>query len=380
MKSLNILSAIYVLSASAFGIAIAIQRNPDVAEAANRAGQAVWPAIERSAGIVDENAVQPALQSLVEAEALFFGAFDPPRISVAASTPARNAIGKISPNVVAAHQAKRRARKFAAPPPLRPTIAETESPQIARVDTAKPDLTLVPNRTNATTASASRRNLYASSAGNISRVMRRLKNNLTTEMLQNFKLFLYVSKADHGPWAQRMYVFRKRANGNLNLLYNWPVSTGREMVEFAPNGQRAPSFTPKGYYELDPGRMYKHHTSGQWGTPMPYAMFFNWENNGLRTGLAIHGATGSDAALLGRRASAGCVRLAPENAALLFNLIRANYKGLAPRFAFDRRTASMSNDGFLMRDAQGRVKFAEGYEVLVFIEDYGGNNVVAAVF
>ena len=33
-----------------------------------------------------------------------------------------------------------------------------------------------------------------------------------------------------------------------------------------------------------------------------------------------------------------------------------------------------------VQDAQGRVKFAEGYKVLVFIENYGGNNVVAAVF
>ena len=210
--------------------------------------------------------------------------------------------------------------------------------------------------------------------------MLRLKDSLTTEMLQNFELFLYVSKADSGPLAQRMYVFRKQASGDLNLLYNWPVSTGRELVEFAPNGQRAPSFTPRGYYELDPGRMYTHHISGQWGSPMPYAMFFNWENHGRQTGLAIHSATGEDIALLGKRASAGCVRLAPENAALLFNLIRTNYKGLAPRFAYDRRTASMSNDGLLMHDAQGHVKFAEGYKVLVFIENYGGDNVVAAVF
>jgi hypothetical protein len=177
-----------------------------------------------------------------------------------------------------------------------------------------------------------------------------------------------------------MYVFRKQGSGDLNLLYNWPVSTGREVVEFAPNGQRAPSFTPQGYYELDPDRMYKHHTSGQWHSPMPYAMFFNWEVGGMQTGLAIHSATGEDISLLGKRASAGCVRLAPQNAAALFNLIRTQYKGLAPRFALDRRTATMSNQGLLMHDAQGNVKMAEGYKVLVFIENFGGNNVVAAVF
>jgi hypothetical protein len=100
----------------------------------------------------------------------------------------------------------------------------------------------------------------------------------------------------------------------------------------------------------------------------------------LQTGLAIHSATGDDISLLGKRASAGCVRLAPENAALLFNLIRTQYKGLAPRFAMDRRTATMSNQGLLMHDAQGNVQMAEGYKVLVFIENFGGNNVVAAVF
>jgi hypothetical protein len=158
------------------------------------------------------------------------------------------------------------------------------------------------------------------------------------------------------------------------------VSTGREIVEFTPGGKRAPSFTPQGYYELDPDRMYRHHTSGQWGTPMPYAMFFNWQVGGLQTGLAIHAAHGADMALLGQRASAGCVRLAPDNAAQLFNLIRTQYRGLAPRFAVDRRTATMSNQGLLMHDAQGRVQLADGYKVLVFIENYGGDNVVAAVF
>jgi hypothetical protein len=241
-------------------------------------------------------------------------------------------------------------------------------------------MTLAPPAPEAPATNAPRPDLSAPSPAELARVLVRMKDNLTGEMLENFELFLYVSKADSGPLAQRMYVFRKRAGGDLDLLYNWPVSTGRELVEFAPNGQRAPSFTPRGYYELDPDRMYKHHVSGQWKTPMPYAMFFNWENYGRQTGLAIHSATGDDVALLGQRASAGCVRLAPENAAMLFNLIRTQYRGLAPRFAYDRHTASMSNEGLLMHDAEGRVQMAEGYKVLVFIENFGGDNVVAALF
>ncbi len=126
--------------------------------------------------------------------------------------------------------------------------------------------------------------------------------------------------------------------------------------------------------------MYKNHFSGQWHEPMPYAMFFNWENNGYKTGLAIHGATGLEVKQLGTRASAGCIRIAPENARQLFQLIRTQYKGLTPRFAYDRRTATMSNDGVLMHDASGNLQMADGYKVLVFVENYGGQNVVAALF
>jgi len=242
-------------------------------------------------------------------------------------------------------------------------------------------LTLAPPAPEATASPAPLPDQAAPPPAELARVMVRLKNNLTAEMLDNFELFLYVSKAESGPLAQRMYVFRKRASGDLDLLHNWPVSTGRELVELAPNGQLAPSFTPRGYYELDPDRMYKHHVSGQWKTPMAYAMFFNWEKNGEQTGLAIHSATGDDIAQLGKRASAGCVRLAPEHAAALFHLIRTQYKGLAPRFAYDRRTATMSNEGLMMHDAEGHVRMAEGYKVLVFIENYGGgDNIVAALF
>jgi len=379
-RALNTLSAIYLLSASAFGIAIALQRNPDWAAAAQHAAKISWPVIQRGAAMANEDAVQPALRKLAEADKAFFDAIDPQPVAVATIRPAPRVAEKAAP-VVVARQAPHRVQKTIVSTPPRPAVAGTQpAPQIAKVET--PAMTLAPEQAPVKSAAvnAPRRDLSAPSPAELARVMLRLKDSLTTEMLQNFELFLYVSKADSGPLAQRMYVFRKQASGDLNLLYNWPASTGRELVEFAPNGQRAPSFTPQGYYELDPGRMYTHHVSGQWGSPMPFAMFFNWQTSGRLTGLAIHGATGSDIALLGKRASAGCVRLAPENAALLFNLIRTNYKGLAPRFAYDRRIASMSNDGLLMHDAQGRVKFAEGYKVLVFIENYGGDNVVAAVF
>ena len=40
----------------------------------------------------------------------------------------------------------------------------------------------------------------------------------------------------------------------------------------------------------------------------------------------------------------------------------------------------MSNDGVLMHDAAGHLQKAPGYKVLVFVENFGGESVVAALF
>jgi hypothetical protein len=53
---------------------------------------------------------------------------------------------------------------------------------------------------------------------------------------------------------------------------------------------------------------------------------------------------------------------------------------LVPKFAYDKRTATMSNQGVLVHAPDGNLKMAEGYKVLVYIENYGGENVVAALF
>lgn len=207
----------------------------------------------------------------------------------------------------------------------------------------------------------------------------RLKAGLSRDMLNNFDLFLYVSKAGHGPLAQRMYVFRKEGDEDLALLHDWAASTGREQQEVSPRGRRAFTATPRGYYQLDPQRMYRSYQSYNWDQPMPYAMFFNWERRGKPTGLAIHAANEKSLKKLGQRASAGCVQLSPENAETLFNLIRADYRGQVPRFAYNAESRTMSNEGSFMRDPKGRLKMVDGYKVLVFIEDYGGRNVVAAL-
>jgi lipoprotein-anchoring transpeptidase ErfK/SrfK len=84
--------------------------------------------------------------------------------------------------------------------------------------------------------------------------------------------------------------------------YVWPVSTG------------VPGYTtPSGSYK--PFRMERDHFSKEWDdAPMPYSIFFTPE------GHAIHGSPHTKR--LGTRASHGCVRLAPTNAAKLFALVQ----------------------------------------------------------
>ena len=82
--------------------------------------------------------------------------------------------------------------------------------------------------------------------------------------------------------------------------YTWPVSTG------LGGGPRSGTYTPQRLERKWNSRKYN------WA-PMPYAVFFD-------EGYAIHGTI--HVKNLGRRASKGCVRLHPDNAAILFNLVQ----------------------------------------------------------
>jgi len=83
--------------------------------------------------------------------------------------------------------------------------------------------------------------------------------------------------------------------------YVWPVSTG--ITRYA---------TPTGTYK--PFRMEEDHFSEEWDdAPMPNSIFFT------PLGHAIHGT--EHVANLGRPASHGCVRLAPDDAATLYALV-----------------------------------------------------------
>ncbi len=423
MTALKQLSAIYLAAASTFAVAIFFAGHPAWEHAAVATGRFVGVHGEEAAIAANTYIIQPgwalartetaaAVHQIELAMAPKPIAHAPTRMAQAIPHPvarpdmtfaARAPVAKpvfhappqvamreLPPVVVPKAQAPSAPANVAIatpPPALRPSTAETPNSEQQVASAPQKPFVLVPQTAQPAPApevtpenATPIPNLPAPSPAELVRVEQRLKDSLTSEMLANFDLFLYVSKAQNGPWAQRMYVFQKQTSGDLVLLNNWPVSTGREKVEFNAAGEKLPSYTPAGYYELDPKRFYPHYRSVQWDQPMPYSMFFNWVKDGNQTGLAIHGASGSDIAMLGTRASAGCVRLEPEAARQLFMMIRTQYRGLAPRFAMDRRTGTMSNDGILLHDASGKVQLADGYKVLVFIEDYGGENVVAALF
>jgi lipoprotein-anchoring transpeptidase ErfK/SrfK len=102
--------------------------------------------------------------------------------------------------------------------------------------------------------------------------------------------------------SQRMSV---AVNGATR--HNWSVSTG--LGGGPPSGVFRPQRFERSWYS----RKYNR-------APMPHAIFFH-------KGYAIHGTT--HVGRLGRRASKGCVRLHPSNAATLFSIVRSEGGGSA---------------------------------------------------
>lgn len=83
--------------------------------------------------------------------------------------------------------------------------------------------------------------------------------------------------------------------------YVWPISSARSGYS-----------TPRGFYR--PQHLERMHYSHKYHmSPMPYSIFF-------RGGYAIHGTYST--AELGQPASHGCIRLAPQNAALLYAMVQ----------------------------------------------------------
>ena len=94
--------------------------------------------------------------------------------------------------------------------------------------------------------------------------------------------------------SQRMSVI---VNGESR--YTWPVSTG---IYGTPSG----TFRPQSLARYHRSTIYNN-------APMPYSIFYDGN-------FAIHGTT--HISRLGGRASKGCIRLHPSNAAILFSLVQ----------------------------------------------------------
>jgi len=198
----------------------------------------------------------------------------------------------------------------------------------------------------------------------------RLLNRTPDEIEAYFDLYIYVSKAEAGAIAQHMFVYQRDAAGKLALVYDWPVSTGREKHERTPSGRKTFTHTPEGIFKLDSNRFHKLWKSRAWNADMPWTMFLDLVEDGGMSGLAIHAAGRGKISQLGRRASGGCVRLAPENAEFLFKLIQKNYAGLVPILAMDGDSTNIVGTPARLED--GSIALTYGYKVLLHIEDYPG--------
>ena len=94
--------------------------------------------------------------------------------------------------------------------------------------------------------------------------------------------------------AQQMHVYQNGVH-----RYTWPVSTARG-GKVTPVGTWTAKWTSK-----------NHKSSRYRGAPMPYSIFYSGN-------YAVHGT--NQIKNLGRPASAGCIRLHPDNARVLYDM------------------------------------------------------------
>ena len=202
---------------------------------------------------------------------------------------------------------------------------------------------------------------------------RHLMDAVPQDIAPYFDLFMYVSKANKGPLGQRMFVFQRDADGKIVPYAEWRVSTGREQYEIH-HDRKIHTVTPEGMFMLDPKRFYQKYYSRTWdNAPMHYAMFYDMMTNGSRSGIAIHAAIGqSKIDRLGRRDSAGCIRLSPRNAKELFYKVQNTTHGSVPVLALNDRQ-STDRWGKAQRDQAGGLVLQDGYRALLYVENFDGN-------
>jgi lipoprotein-anchoring transpeptidase ErfK/SrfK len=142
--------------------------------------------------------------------------------------------------------------------------------------------------------------------GHMPLIARRLRTSVILIMLTG----LWIDFAPRTARAEVLIAIDKATQQMTVTVDNqtqhvWKVSTG--LGGGPPNGTYRPERMERSWYSRKFGM-----------SPMPHSIFFH-------QGYAIHGTI--YVANLGQRASHGCVRLHPDNATILFDLVRS--RGMA---------------------------------------------------
>jgi len=181
---------------------------------------------------------------------------------------------------------------------------------------------------------------------------------------------IVINKAAKGNGAQTLRLYTNR-----QLQLTTKVSTGREDLEqigvfrgilngfFKGATESHWRHTTRGFYTVKRVEGYNYR-SGESNFHMPYAMFFN-----DKRGLAVHqvppdlsGGEAGGEAMLGRRASSGCVRVHKTRIVQIHNAVTSADRGEIP--VIDTRT------GRQKLDKSGQPAYSKGYRTLVIVEEY----------
>lgn len=166
----------------------------------------------------------------------------------------------------------------------------------------------------------------------------------TPEDIRRARLVAVINKSSIGSTSQLMRVYL-----DGQLIHEWEVSTGREKLETAKSGKVYRTTTPVGYFR--PYKIELNHYSNTWKADMPHAVFFNG-------GIAVHATTHVED--LGKRASGGCIRLAPQNAKTFFQLVKSVGLNQVP---------TINRNGKTVLSLDGTPITSKNWDVLIIVEN-----------
>lgn len=151
-----------------------------------------------------------------------------------------------------------------------------------------------------------------------------------------YKLFILVDKSISSISSkkregsvrqpQTMYVYERQDDNSLKLIRTYAVSTGKE-----PSPGKVD--TREGFTRIQSAQA--KYVSRKYGEAMPFSLWFESEY-----GTAIHQTTKQRCdSLIGRRASAGCIRLCEGNAEDIFKVVTdEKYSRNSPIVLLDKRS------------------------------------------